>query len=108
MSIRQTLYVQVMHGGIVLAAIVAVVILGYNGTLDGQSVVAILGAAIGFAGGSVASIGAVGQVVNGKATIPLSELANREQTLRDALAASASSPAHTVHPSQVPAAEPQQ
>ena len=107
MAARQSLYVTAMYGSIVLAVVVATVILGVQGTLDSSSVLGILGAAIGFAGGSAASNGAVGAAVNGKATIPTAELANREQTLRTAIVASAAAPSHVIEsePTIVPEPE---
>ena len=82
MSARHSLIVVGVQAGIVLAAVIAVTILGVEGTLDGQSVVAILGAAIGFAGGAGASVSAVGQAVNGKATVS-------DATLRQAMSSHA-------------------
>lgn len=96
MSARQSIIVQGVHGGIVVAAILAVTILGYHGTIDGESVVAVLGAAIGFAGANATSIGSLAQAVNGKAVIPAHNLAEREATLRTAMIASAASSPHTV------------
>lgn len=78
MTPRQTIYVQAMSGGLVLAAIICVTVLGFHGTLDGQSVVAVLGTAIGFAGANVSGVGAVAQAVNGKATVS-------DATLRQAI-----------------------
>lgn len=98
MDARQSLYVQGLHVGVVLAAIIAVAILGYHGTLDGQSVVAVLGGAIGYAGANASSIGSLAQAVNGKAVIPASEMANRESTLRTAFGAAAQSESHTIEP----------
>lgn len=89
MNARQSLIVQAMHGTVVLFTVVVVCILGYHGTLDGQSVVAILGAAIGFAGGAVAATGALGQAVNGKSVVSEASMASREQTLRTSIQANA-------------------
>lgn len=80
--------IQAMHGGIVLASIVAVTLLGVEGTLDGQSVVAVLAAAIGFAGASASQIGSLAQAVNGKSVISGSSMADRETTLRTAITGS--------------------
>jgi hypothetical protein len=102
MSARQSIYVMGIHGGIVFAVVVATVILGVQGTLDPSSTVAILGAAVGFAGGTSSGLGSLTAAVNGKATVPIASLADREQTIRDALAAASSSAAHTTIPSQVP------
>lgn len=96
MTAKQTLYVQAMHGGIVLSAIIAVTVLGAMGELDGQSVVAVLGAALGFAGAAASSSGAIGQAVNGKAVIPDEAMRSREATLRTALVASAGSEPHVM------------
>lgn len=96
MTTRQSLVVQGMHAAIVLSAIVAVTALGINGTLDGQSVVAVLAAAIGFAGASGSQIGTLAQAVNGKATMSNESLADREATLRTAMVAAAATPAHVM------------
>lgn len=77
-----------MHAGLVLAAIVAVTVLGIDGTIDGQSVVAVLGTAIGFAGASATSVGSLAQAVNGKSVISTAAMADREATLRAAVSAS--------------------
>lgn len=95
-----------MHGAIVLSVVVAVVILGVQGTLDSSSVLGILGAAIGFAGGTAASTASLGTAVNGKAVVSNQAIADRETTLRTAFAASAATPAHTVEPTSVPLEEP--
>lgn len=95
---RQPLYVLAIYGGIVFASIVTVGILGYHGTLDGQSVVAILGAAIGFAGGSASSLGSLNSVVNGKSVVTPQLLAEQGATQRTAIVASAGSEAHVVEP----------
>lgn len=78
MNTRQSLIVQGMSGGLVLAAIVAVTLLGLHGTIDGESVVAVLGTAIGFAGANVSGVGAVAQAVNGKSIVS-------DATLRQAI-----------------------
>lgn len=96
MSARQSIYVLLMNGAIVLAVVVASVILGVQGTLDSSSLVGILGAAIGFAGGTGAGVAAVSTVVNGKSVVPNGAIADREHTLRAAFAASSASPAHTI------------
>lgn len=98
---RQALYTLGIHGGIVLAAIVTVGVLGYHGTLDGQSVVAILGAAIGFAGGTASSLGSLNTVVNGKSVVTPQFVAEQAATQRTAIVASAGSEAHTVKPAVV-------
>lgn len=101
MPARQQLYVLAIHGGIVLAAIATVGILGFHGTLDGQSVVAILGAAIGFAGGTASSLGSLNTVVNGKSVVTPQFVAEQAATQRTAIVASAGSEAHTVKPATV-------
>lgn len=98
MNSRQTLYVLAMQGAIALAVIVVVCILGVQGTLDGESVVAILSSALALAGAAATAFGALGAAVNGKAVVSHAEMANREETLRTAFAASAAAPAHTVAP----------
>lgn len=96
MNSRQTLYVLAMQGLIAICVIVVVCILGVQGTLDGESVVAILSSALALAGAAATAFGALGSAVNGKATIPADQMADRETTLRHAFAASAASPAHLV------------
>ena len=98
MNARQSLYVQGMHGALVLCVVFAASVLAYADKLDGQTVAVLLGAAITFAGGSAQSIGALGQAVNGKSTMTAGELANRETTLRTAIAGAASSQAHDLGP----------
>lgn len=98
---RQPLYVLAIHGSIVLAAILTVGILGFHGTLDGQSVVAVLGTAIGFAGGTASSLGSLNTVVNGKSVVTPQLLAEQGATARTAIVAASSSEPHTVEPVQV-------
>ena len=98
MSSRQPLYVLAIHGGIVLAAIMTVGLLGFHGTLDGQSVVAILGAAIGFAGGSASSLGSLGAVVNGKSLMTSQQVSEQGATQRTAIVAAAAGDPHRVTP----------
>lgn len=102
MTAKTSLYVMGIHGAIVFAVVIATVILGVQGTLDPSSTVAILGAAIGFAGGTASSLGSLGAAVNGKALIPEHSLDNREATLRQALAGAQSTAEHTVIPTPVP------
>lgn len=78
MTPRQQLYTQALGVSVVLAAIMAVTVLGFHGTIDGESVVAVLGTAIGFAGANLSSGGALAQAVNGKATVS-------DATLRQAM-----------------------
>ncbi len=87
-----------MNGGIVLSVVIASVILGVQGTLDSSSLVGILGAAIGFAGGTGAGVAAVSTAVNGGSVIPKGAVADREHTLRAAFASAAASPSHDVPP----------
>jgi hypothetical protein len=94
------MYVLVMHGSIVFSVVAATVILGVQGTLDSSSVLGILGAAIGFAGGTAASTASLGAAVNGKSVISAGEMANREATLRTAIVASAATEPHTIEPLQ--------
>lgn len=107
MTTRQSLTVQGMHAAIVLASILAVTALGINGTLDGQSVVAVLAAAIGFAGASSSQIGTLAQAVNGKATMSNEAMADREATLRTAMVAAAATPAHEMHAVEPPEVDPE-
>lgn len=96
MNSRQTLYVLAMQGVIALAVVIVVCVLGVQGTLEGESVVAILSSALALAGGAAAAVSALGSAVNGKATIPAAEMANREHTLRTAIAGASAAPAHDV------------
>lgn len=98
MTARQPLYVLAIHGSIVLAAILVVALLGYHGTLDGQSVVAVLGTAIGFAGGSAASQASLNTVVSGKSVLSQEMMAEQGATQRTAIIAAAASEAHDVTP----------
>lgn len=99
---RQSLYIQAMHGALVLVVVVAASVLAYADKLDGQTVAVLLGAAITFAGGAAQSLGTLGTAVNGKAVVSNASLADREATIRTALAASAASPAHTIEPEPEP------
>ena len=76
MNQRQVIYVQAMSVSVVIAAILGVTLLGFHGTLDGQSVVAVLGTAIGFAGANVTSVSTLAQAVNGKATMSEASLSH--------------------------------
>ena len=97
---RQPLYVLAIHGSIVLAAILVVAVLGYHGTLDGQSVVAVLGTAIGFAGGTASSLGSLNTVVNGKSVLTEQLIAEQAATQRTAILSAAASEPHVVTPEQ--------
>lgn len=103
---RQPLYVLAIHGGIVLATILTVGVLGYHGTLDGQTISAVLGAAIGFAGGTASSLGSLNTVVNGKSVVTPQLLAEQGATNRTALATAAAAAAHNVKP-QAPQEQPE-
>lgn len=96
MTARHSLVLQGIHAGIVIAVLVSVTVLGVQGTLASDSLIAVYGAAIGFAGASASQLGALGQAVNGKAIVSHEALADREATLRTAMVASAAAPAHTV------------
>lgn len=96
MSSRQSLYVVAIYAGIAFSVVLSATILGVQGTLDSQTLSNVLMGALGFAGGAAVGAGTLGQAVNGKAVIPHSELANRETTLRTAIAGAASAPAHEV------------
>lgn len=95
-SARQSLYLQGIHATIVLAVLISVTVLGVQGTLASDSLIAVYGAAIGFAGASASQLGALGQAVNGKATMTNEAMSEREATLRTAMVAAAGSPAHTM------------
>lgn len=96
MNVRQSLYIQIMHGVIVVIVVIAATILAYNGTLDSATVAVIFGAAVALAGGSAQSLGSLGQTVNGKSMVSDAALANRETTLRTAMAAAAASEPHVI------------
>lgn len=96
MSARQSLIGTMTYVGLALAVVVSATLLGLQGTLDPQALTAILTGALGFAGGASVASGTLGQAVNGKASVPLGYLTDRESTLRTALAAAGESPAHVV------------
>ena len=102
MSGRQSLYVLGFHGAIAFACVVCATVLGWQGTLDASAITAIFGAALGFAGGAAASQGSLGAAINGKATVPVAALADRETTLRTAMAAAASSPSREIELEDAP------
>lgn len=86
MSGKQTLIVMGLHGGIALAVIIAGTVLALKGAIDAQTVSVLFGAALGAAGASASSIAALGAAVNGKMTITPEASAQREETLRQAIA----------------------
>ena len=65
MNTRQYLVVVAFHSTITMATLVAVTILSMYGRLDGQAATAIIGAALGFAGGTGGTLAAL-PVLNGK------------------------------------------
>lgn len=105
MNAKLSVYVMAMHGLIVLSVVVVTCVLGVQGTLDSASILGILGAAIGFAGGTAASLGAVGQAVNGKSVITPQLISEQASMQRTALAAAASAQPHDVASSNKPATE---
>lgn len=100
MSARHSLYLQAIHAGIVVAVLISVTVLGVQGTLASDSLIAVYGAAIGFAGASASQLGALGQAINGKQTISNEAISEREATLRTAMVAAGAAPAHEVAPIQ--------
>lgn len=94
MNARQSLYVVAIYAGIAFSVVLSATILGVQGTLDSQTLSNVLMGALGFAGGAAIGAGTLSQAVNGKAVISHAEMANRETTLRTALAASAASDPH--------------
>jgi hypothetical protein len=80
--------------GLALAVVVSATLLGLQGTLDPQALTAILTGALGFAGGASVASGTLGQAVNGKASVPLGYLTDREATIRTALHATSENAAH--------------
>ena len=100
MNGRQALYVMALHGSIALACVVAATVLGFHGSLDGQTVAVIFGTAVGLAGGSASSLGALGSVVNGKSVVSAQMLAEQGATARTAIVSAAASPAHKVTASE--------
>lgn len=103
---KQSLYVLALHGAIALAVVIAATVLAFHGALDAEAATAIFGAAIGLAGGSASSLGALAGAVNGKSTITEASLAQRESTLRTALVAAAATPSHEVVAPPPPPAAP--
>lgn len=99
-----TLYGTLIHAAVVVSAIVAVTVLGAQGTIDGQSVVAVLAAAIGFAGANATSVSSLGAVVNGKSVVTPQLLAEQGATARTAIVAAGGSESHVVRP-QTPTSE---
>lgn len=94
MSNRQPLVVLAIHGGIALVVVLCVTALAWHGSLDAEAATALFGTAVGLAGGSASSIGALAQAVNGKATVS-------DATLRQAMrspAAPLEQPAAPVEP----------
>jgi hypothetical protein len=98
MSARYTLYGTLIHATVVVSAIAAVTALGMQGTIDGQSVVAVLAAAIGFAGANATSVSSLGAVVNGKSIVTPQLIAEQGATARTGMVAAGLSEAHVVHP----------
>jgi len=93
-SARQSLIGTMTYVGLALAVVVSATLLGLQGTLDPQALTAILTGALGFAGGASVASGTLGQAVNGKASVPLGYLTDREATIRTALHATSENPAH--------------
>lgn len=109
MSAKQSLYLQAIHAGIVVAVLVSVTVLGVQGTLASDSLIAVYGAAIGFAGASASQLGALGQAINGKTTITEGAIAEREATLRTAMVAAAAATPHDIAALQpIPPARPEE
>lgn len=81
-SAKLSLLGQSINAALVLGVLVSATVLGVQGTLEGDALIAIYSAAIGFAGAGGAAIGAIGQAVNGKVTVSPALLAEREMTLR--------------------------
>lgn len=95
----------VMHGVIVLSVVVVTCVLGIQGTLDSPSILGILGAAIGFAGGTAASLGSLGAAVNGKSVVTPQLISEQASMQRAALVAAAATPSHVVPVQPVPTGE---
>ncbi len=72
-----------VHAVVALTIIVAASILAALHDLDGQTVAAIFGAAIGVVGGSASSLGTLYTAVNGKSVLSAEALASHETTLRE-------------------------
>lgn len=108
MNAKQSMAVMAMHGAIVLSVVVATVILGVQGTLDSSSVLGILGAAIGFAGGTAASLGSLGAAVNGKSVITPQMISEQGAMQRTAMLAAASAPSHIVEASEPTTTSPEE
>jgi hypothetical protein len=88
---RQTIYIQLIHGGIAFVVIVAATVLAALHDLDPATVVALFGAAVGFAGGTSVATGALAQAVNGKAVMTEHAISEREATLTRSINALANS-----------------
>lgn len=101
MNQKTSLIIQGLNAFVVIGVLVSATVLGVQGTLQGESLVAIYGAAIGFAGGAASALGSLGAAVNGKTPLSNAAMADRETTLRSAMVAAAAAP-----PRDVPLAPP--
>lgn len=72
-----------IHATVALVIILAASILAALHDLDGQTVAAIFGAAVGMLGGSASSLGTLYSAVNGKSVLSAEVMANRETTMRE-------------------------
>lgn len=75
---RLPLYLLAMQSGLAALVVIGATVLGIYGAMESDSLTAIYGAALGFAGGAASSLGALTTAVNGKATVS-------EATLRHAM-----------------------
>jgi uncharacterized membrane protein len=72
-----------VHALVALVIILAASILAGLHDLDGQTVAALFGTAVGLLGGSASSLGTLYTAVNGKSVVSAEALASRETTLRE-------------------------
>lgn len=76
-----------IHAIVALVIITAATVLAALHDLDGQTVAALFGTAVGLIGGSASSLGSIYSVVNGKATMTPAALADQQLTQRATIAA---------------------
>ncbi len=74
-----------LHAGIGVLVIAGATVLAALHVLDAQATVAIYGAVIGLAGGSAASIAALGTTVNGKSVVTAEQAAAQSANLEAAV-----------------------
>ncbi len=85
MSARVAVLGSFVHAGVAMVIIIAASVLAALHDLDGQTVAALFGTAVGLLGGSASSLGTLYSAVNGKSVISNDNMGSREQTLREAV-----------------------